>query len=598
MSELAKLSQMLFSLLPDSSLARWLLLVVMVTILLGWKLPILRHPRYVARFMVLILLTVAVLIFCFYGWLSMDQPLPLIVVVTFLIIYGILLFFAPKIPLFWSKIYLERLELLVAQGWSWNYETLGTTKPFYLWDFAEHFRCQLIRAKHMKSCGRFLAAWELYNSIPMRRLFPEEKEELKLAMATLAAVDLGDISTAERLLKEVQDKDSLKYLTLDSIISEVKGEMQDAAVKLKGILASPIDKDFAIRAVAYNQLGRMRRMEENYLDAVYYYQKAVNEAVKDNNKDVLHAAYQNLIGVTLLQGDINKSQQLLNEYASKLNFEIIHDCLEFMNMKVQVARQLGDQSVIIQTLVEGYDTLTKDNPKARLSLLNVSFLRSMHSAGVVPQKIMDDVTTSLDDYINTEMPSRYKTLKEIVQTLHFIEIGMSDRYDQVRSRLHTYMANQARKDIEDYIASLPPHAVNERCAMYFEKVGVIKNFESPYDFNRLYAIMKQIKDIYRENCHFVDVIECDLNIVDEALSAQRWDVMREHALQAEESLKVIKNYPNAPEFYLRLALYYFALQDRGKARSYYILFEETGTSIWHYNNWLQNYYHLLKHELG
>ncbi|KKM11062.1 hypothetical protein SY88_10400 [Clostridiales bacterium PH28_bin88] len=86
----------------------------------------------------------------------------------------------------------------------------------------------------------------------------------------------------------------------------------------------------------------------------------------------------------------------------------------------------------------------------------------------------------------------------------------------------------------------------------------------------------------------------NLDIADEALAVQRWDVPQTHAVLGEQSLARLKNYPAASEFFLRLAYYWAALQDFRKACHYFKLFRKTGISIEHYALWIQDYYRALE----
>lgn len=168
--------------------------------------------------------------------------------------------------------------------------------------------------------------------------------------------------------------------------------------------------------------------------------------------------------------------------------------------------------------------------------------------------------------------------------------GFNDKEQEVTSRITDYMTQHAGRELDDYIAGLPPCAVYERCNLYWERAVVVKRYELPYNFEKVYSLLQNVKDIYRVNGHFINCASCDLDIADEALAVQRWDVLQTHAVLAEQSLARMKNYPVAAEFCLRLAYYWAALQDFRKACHYFNLFRKMGISIDHYALWLHDYY--------
>jgi hypothetical protein len=342
----------------------------------------------------------------------------------------------------------------------------------------------------------------------------------------------------------------------------------------------------------------MRRVGCNYLDTAYYYRKAAAEAAKGIEKDVLHAAYHNLVMTNLLMGEREEAKAHLAAYMSRLNMEIVSDWMELMNLKVDMARQMDDRAGIIQYLVQGYRHLVGRIDTAAKLQLDVNVLRAMRNAGVLLERILADIAANLQDYFALDMPARYFALKEILYCLSFVDEKHIVRYREVHAQITGYMIERAGVEIKDYVERLPDYAIYERCAMEIERAAVVKKYERPYKFERVYAIINDVKDIYQINGHFIASAKCNLDIADEALFARRLDVVQEHVIQAERNLAKIKGHPVVSEFYLRLAYYYLSLQDMKKARFFFECFQQTEVSINHYDTWLQGYFNVLRQALG
>lgn len=597
--ELISLLSLLLSLYTAYPLLASVLTIAAVLVLLYWHYPVLRHPRFLVRlFLVGILCSIALLYYNL-GWLSIGRPFPLLLVGGSLVFYGCLSYLAATRPLLWSKAKLNRLNSLVAHGWSWNYDTLFSHKPFYLWDIVEFFYYQRAKAKYLQRRGQNRAAWEAYLVIPEDKLLPAERETLKLEMATHAVIFLGDVIKAKKLLEDVKNKTSPGYLNCCAYIAETEGDWDQSFKLLQEALARCPEGPPATKAGIYNQFGRMRRLEGNYADAIYFYQQATAEAEKDTEKDTLHASYQNLILTKLLAGEkIDQVSPILDAYISRLNLEIVTDWLEFTQLKVDIARQLGDRTALIEHLTEGYRRLMNRpdiDSEAKIKG-EVNILRSMASARLLLEEVWENITAHIDTYLLLEMPDRFLCVKEVVYFLDFLrnKRALNDKEQEVASRVTDYMTQRAGRELDDYIAGLPPYAVHERCNLYWERAGVVKRYELPYNFEKVYSLLQDAKDTYRVNGHFIKCASVDLDIADEALAVQRGDVLKTHAVLAEQSLARIKNHPAASEFFLRLAYYWAALQDFRKACHYLKLFRKTGISIDHYALWMQEYYRAME----
>lgn len=561
--------------------------------------PVMSHPRNRVRPLLVGIFCSIALLYYNLGWLSIGHPFSLLLVGGAIAFYGCLSNLAATRPLLWSKTKLDRLNSLVAEGWSWNYDTLFSHKPFYLWDTVECFQYQRAKAKYLQRRGQDRAAWEAYLAIPEDKLLPAERETLKLEMATHAVSRLGDVNGAKKLLEDVENKTSPGYLICSAYVAETEGDWDQSFKLLQEALARCPEGPPSTRAVIYNQFGRMRRLEGNYLDAIYFYQQAAAEAERDTEKDTLHASYQNLILTKMLAGEkMDQVRPILDAYISRLNLEIVTDWLELTQLTVDMVRQLGDRTALIEHLTKGYRQLMNrpDIDSGAKIKGNINILRSMTSTKLLLEEVWENITADFDAYFLLEMPSRYYVLKEIVYFLDFLrnKRGLNDKEKKVVSRITDYMTQHAGRELDEYIAGLPPYAVHERCNLYWERAGVVKRYELPYNFEKVYSLLQDAKDTYRVNGHFIDYARFDLDIADEALAVQRWDVMQAHAVLAEQSLVRLKNHPVTAEFYLRLAYYWAALQDFRKACHYFKLFRKAGISIDHYALWLQDYYRVVE----
>lgn len=560
--------------------------------------PVLTRPRcWIRLFLVGVFFAIA-LLYHKLGWLSMERPLLLFLVWGAVILYGFLSYLAVIRPLLWSKAKLDHLNSLVAEGWSLNYDHLFSHKPLYFWDMVEHFNYRLAEAKYLQRRGQDRAAWEVYSAIPEGNLTPAERDTLKLKMATHAVNRVGDVHRAKKLLEDVKNRTSPEYLICSAYVAETEGDWDQSLKLLQDALAlCPVELP-STKAAIYNNFARMRRLEGNYTDAIYYLQQAATEALKGTEKDTLHATYQNLIQSKMLAGEkIDQIRPILDTYVSRLNPQIINDWLELTQLNVDMARQLGDRVALVEHLSRGYwQLMTRPDINAGAKIRGaVNVLRSMVSSQMLPEEVWENIIADADTYMLLELPDRVYALKELASALDFLrdQRDLNAKEQELDARIRDYMKQQAGRELEDYMAKLPPYAVHERCNLYWERAALVKRYEAPYSFEKVYSLLADAKDTYRVNGQFMNSARVDLDIADEALAVQRRDVLQTHVVLAEQSLAQLRKHPAAAEFYLRLAYYWASLYEIPKADHYFRLFEKAGISIDHYAPWLQDYFRTL-----
>ena len=143
--ELISLLSLLLSSYSAHPLLAGVLTIAAVLVLLYYR--VLRHPRFLVRLFLVGIFSSIALLYYNLGWLSIGRPFSLLLAGGSVAFYGCLSYLAATRPLLWSKAKLDRLNSLVAQGWSWNYDTLFSHKPFHLWDIVELFHYQRAKAR-------------------------------------------------------------------------------------------------------------------------------------------------------------------------------------------------------------------------------------------------------------------------------------------------------------------------------------------------------------------------------------------------------------------------------------------------------------------
>ncbi|MCF8019102.1 MAG: tetratricopeptide repeat protein [Vallitaleaceae bacterium] len=578
------------------------LFIVAAAVWLGIKIKQLRHPRYFMRFITFVILVLLIFNAIILEFASLPASITLSVL---LVIYSITTYLASKKPILYSKRNLEHLRSLLVKGYSLNDENLFEKKPLYLIDYVENYEFQKLKAEHLRTLERFADAYEVYQSIDDKKLLEEERADLSRKKAFLLYT-LGDMNKAKCYLSCIVDVSEPNYLMLKGMLEENAMNLEIASEYWqKALNVTSETKELLLRAMVYNNYGRLRFMEGNLTDAVSFYRQSYEIAKTQKNRELIHSSFQNLIHTSLQKGDKQKAMQFFQEYESLIQDKTLNDMREEFNLRVEIARQEKNNIEISKVIIDGYKVIHSLLSKERQIIFDVSILRMMFSNKMNFDLVMDRINDNYDNYFTLKMPEKYFALKEINIPLREVQFPYCHKYAIVHNRINEYMAKDAIEDIDVYLSSLKDYEVNQRCSMEREKVIVQKEWMKPYNFESIYCSMADIKDIYQKNGMLIESIFMDLDIADECYAPVNCvmnqikplprEKMLNHVEMAATSLKKLKKYPSVVEGNIRLAIYYMALNEVDKARKH---FEESKIPVQHFAFWIQNGYDNIKHILS
>lgn len=580
---------------------------IVVAIYIAHKIQIIRHPRYFPRYVVFSFILFLIINSVIFGLIGSEDKVVLFALTVLLLLYAAFGYVAAKKPTGFSKVKLKKLEEAVEKGLSWNRQDLFSKKPFYFIDFVERYKYMLLQANHLMALVDFKRAYEIYNNIQEKQLFSDEKIQLYRKKAYVL-YRLGDMTRAHELLKIVEDENEPNYLMLKAMIFENALDLDSASEYFhKALNSISVSNDGLLEAMIYNNYGRLRLLEGNLLDAINYYRLSANIAKKHKNKEIIHASFQNLIHISLLRGEIENSNKYLEEYKTLIDKNLLNDIRECFNLEVEIARQNLDRDRLERVLMDGYSDISNRLGNKRQLLFDVSVLRMIFNARMNLDIVMDRIYLKLDMYSQLEMPDRYVALKEIGIVFGEIRYPHDHKFALMHKKVNDYMKKDALPDIENYVLTLKDYEIGQRCHMEKERVGVLKEHIKPYNFQIIYNHMNDIKDIYKKNGMLIDMIITHLDIADECfapdnhegerIKAFPLEKMKEHVAYAEERLSKLKRYPIVDECNIRLAMYFFKLNDISKAKKHLEEYECGNMAIDNYAFWVQSYYQYLKSKL-
>ena len=145
-------------------------------------------------------------------------------------------------------------------------------------------------------------AIELLDRIDISTLNSDEKASFELLRASYFT-RLGDHKKALQIIEHhsnPSDKYSLRISLIRALTAEFEGNLtKSSEILLDAITVASDRSKSGDYQCALNNLGRIRKIEENYTDSLNYYRKALELAKRLEDKPSMHIAYQNVIEVIL-----------------------------------------------------------------------------------------------------------------------------------------------------------------------------------------------------------------------------------------------------------------------------------------------------------
>lgn len=581
---------------------------IIIVLILQKKIK-LRHHRYIYRYLTFMVILLIISNYFLLGIINFNDVLINITLVLLLITYIFVSYFSAKMPLFLSRIKLNKLKKTLNQGRPIENEDLFIQKPVYMVDFVEKYEYNLLKANYYQQINKLSEAYQIYNGIDENKLFFKEKVNIRLNKAYLL-INMGNLSKAENLINIIDDQNDPFYLMLRSILIEKKTldfeTVNNLLQKAVDIISDNNDFDNAQKAMIYNNYGRVRSLEGNKTDAINYYTSSVELAQKANKKHLIHVSYQNLIHTLNLSGELEKSQKYMAEYQELIDSDIILDSFELFNLKIEIARQKMDKNELVKHLIESHFDLQQKLSQNKKLVLNINSLRLMYNSGMNVAVILREIDKNINEYLKMKMPERYNAIKEISIVLKQLRYKPNSKIAILHKKIITYMKNNAISNLEDYINKLEQYEVIARSYYLKEKAGVIKDYSESYNFEKIYGLLNDIRDIYQNNNLLAKSLELELDIADESL----FNITDDSIKEKDKFFEVMKKYVESVDnelvklnllsvleldtYYVRIAFYYFIIENYEKAKFYLDKFESLEKSILHSAWWIQKYYIELK----
>ena len=580
-------------------LFQMLVLIFILYVICKW--PKFRHLRYRFRSITLVVLSIFIAVL----WPSKLTTYSFFIAFILVLLLGILMYRSSKKILWPSSTLLGKAKEDINKG---NYviaERRLSGYRCFLLDSLEKFEWCLLYAKTFSMRGEERRAYEILCEIKTDHLLQGKLHSELHKLTIYKAFSLGymgDIKGATEILPDIATENTDLFLQRALIMAfceEHRGKLSDAS----GILLSAINRNpnflkSKVIPQAYNNLGRIKKMERNVTDTFLYYEKAVQAAIQMRNKGVLYVAMENLILCNALEKNLPSAELWIGRYNSYIDHNNRRDLLEYNNILIKYYRQIGDRKKLLSAIENGRNLLIEKMTDQEKLVFDISELRMRWNSGFLGPDYLLYIESQFDSYLSCDLKKRYYALKEIINVLkklHEIKrlAPFGPFYDKIRNQLRSMGS-----EIDIHLLNLPGYCINEKCFWIKELAFLAKINENHHVFQSVIQMLEDIRDIYYRRENYIEALLVNLDIVDEAIFQKNNPLAWKYIINTIDELQNFAGHPIEPEIFIRIAAYALSIERRDYALEYFNKFEASGVSIQHFADWVQGYYQVLRKELA
>lgn len=585
---------------------------IALAVLLFWTAPKLRHRRYWAGIVFLLLLVLFAITLFIKGIAPLLRGGILTVVIGSCVAWWLLTTAVQREPLPYEASVIGSLADLVHTGEFSQARRRSTQKPLLVISVPARLEWSFLKAKAYIDQGDFKEGYTLYTQLLSLPLFQEERIKVEVRrICTLCA--LGDTLRATNVFERTEDwiSDGYERYWLRALLTERSGRLEAARTNWLHALGQKTAGNARL-AKGYNNLGRIEGILHNRTEALHYYSKAAALARQSQDRMTLHSVYPNLIDTLLVNGEHDRAASALEEYNALVDQGITEELVKLYNYHLAYARQTEDENLLVETLRHGQKTIVPRLSSPQRLVFEACELRIRYNHRIGWTEMLCTLEPRLGDYLDLDFPQQYWALKEIFGVLRTVaQRGQLDPFRKAFDRLVCYMKG-IDETIRDYLVELPDYCVFERCSWEKQRAWLLR-FRNELGSRQQYQDMLQqmvthldnVKDIHLQHGNPLEAIEADLNIADEAMAqiTQTGDpettawlqpIIEQRIAEAVAAVKPFAGHPMTLEYNLRIARYALFLGNREMAKHHFEAFNDAGVSIYHYASWLQGYYRELE----
>lgn len=416
---------------------------------------------------------------------------------------------------------------------------------------------------------------------------------------------MGSVNKAVEIMQETEEQEGPRARMLMALRAECRCDVEKSQKRMLNALDAlrPADTDL-LRVQILNNCGRCFRLSGNNETAMQYYNRAADLIGEKTAKEIVHIVYSNLIMESCIMGRTPEELEILFEqYRNLIGEEQIDDIIEFENVRLAVARQLGNVELTRKLIAESFERnwriIEREGERKKKLTYLISAMRVAHMAKLELNSYFDSIRNHLGSLQELDMPQRYYLTKEIYLALlepPVLNDFFRETYRDVFGYAVTYIREAAATDLEQYLQGIPAAAIYAIGHTQQELVWLMKHKAQPYNATEAFERLKATVELYESQELKLEALIGAGVLLDELLAPQNLqeDLSVKYPEQIQETLTYmetavgrLKYHPGCAEQFLKMAYAYIRLHKYEKCSLYFRTFQKCEMAELHFSAWLK-----------
>lgn len=340
---------------------------------------------------------------------------------------------------------------------------------------------------------------------------------------------MGSVNKAVEIMQETEEKESPRARMLMALRAESRCDVDKSQKKMLQAMDALRSGDTdLLRVQILNNCGRCFRLSGNNETAMQYYNQAADLVGEKTAKEVVHIVYSNLIMESCIMGKTPEELDILfAQYKNLIGENQIDEIIEFENVRLSVARQLGaveqTKKLIEESFERYWPIIEHEGERSRKLNYLISAMRVAHMAKLELNRYFDAIRNNLGSLQSLDMPQRYYLTKEIYMALlepPMLSDLFRENYRDVFEYAVTYIRENASGDLEQYLLEIPAAAVYAIGHTQQELVWLMKYKVQPYNAAEAFERLNSTVELYESQNLNLEALIGAGALLDELLAPQ------------------------------------------------------------------------------
>jgi hypothetical protein len=258
------------------------------------------------------------------------------------------------------------------------------SKPFFIQSNKATIEWKYIYSKFLILYNKEIESYEILQNLLKHNLLNDEEVDIKIEYI-YCLILIGDYNRAKSIFDIIAEVNTKKinyfYFIIKAKLYEINFDF-GSLVKCLHFALDIFENNNSIGlAWILNEIGRVEFLRGNRTNSANYYYRALQVALKFNDKRLLYVVYRNLIDIYIFEKKYQEAGEYLIDFEKIINKNNIIELFLLDEYKIEIYRQVKNDERCINELIVGRRAIQEKLDDEELLFFDVSELKIRWNSG-------------------------------------------------------------------------------------------------------------------------------------------------------------------------------------------------------------------------